>query len=60
MEVVAVVGIMVVAAAGNLKMAVSEVVVGEDVVVGMGSAGMATAGSNDHVGRTARNSLRRI
>ena len=54
MEVVAVVGTVVVPAAVNSKMAMSEAVVGEDAVVEIESAGIAAADSENLIGTTAQ------
>ena len=52
-EVLAVVGTVVVIAAGSSKMVVRQVVVGEDLVVDTGIVGIAAADWKNRVGRTA-------
>ena len=52
-DVLAVVGTVMVVAAGRSKMVVSQVVVGEDLVVQTGIVGIAAGGWRNCVGRTA-------
>ena len=52
-EVLAVLGTVMVVAAGSSKMVVSQVVVGENLVVETGIVGFAAADWKNRVGRTA-------